>query len=70
MVVVPATFKLLLILTLIKLDAPDRLKDDNNVVANKLLKSVLLFKFVICVVWVLIDNNVDVENVVNVVVST
>jgi hypothetical protein len=42
------------------------LKDDSNVdapVINKLLKLVLFFKL-------LIDNNADVENVENVVVST
>ncbi len=42
------------------------MKDDSNVdapVINKLLKLVLFFKL-------LIDNNADVENVENVVVST
>ncbi len=47
-------------------DWPEIFKYDDNVDEpdiDKLLKSVLLFKL-------LIDNNVDVENVENVVVST
>ncbi len=49
-VVVPATFKLPLILTSLKLDGPDTLKDDNNVVApktNKLLKSVYYLNLIL-----------------------
>ena len=50
MVVVPATFKLPMILTLLKLDGPDTLKDDIIVDApetNKLVKFVLLFNLIL-----------------------
>ncbi len=62
-VVVPATFKLPMILTLLKLDGPDTLKDDNNVVppeTNKLVKLVLL----------LIENIVDIVKIEKLVVFT
>jgi hypothetical protein len=64
--VVPLTFKLPSISTLFKVDCPETFKDDDNVhepETYKLLKLVLLFKLSI-------DENVDVEYVENVVVST
>ncbi len=65
-VVVPLTFKFPSIFPWFKVDWPDTFKDDDNLdepETYKLLKSVLLFKL-------FIDDNVDVENVENVVVST
>ena len=72
-VVVPATFKLPMILTWFKVDWPDTFNDDNNVDeldTNKLVKLVLLYKLVVVLYKLLIDNAVDVVKVENVVVST
>ncbi len=63
---IPLKFKLPLTFTLFKVVCPETFNDDINVDASettKLLKLVLSFKS-------LIDNNVDVENVEKVVIST